>query len=201
MVVIGLTGSIGMGKSATAQHFRSFGIPVHDSDRAVHDLYAGELIGPVGALFPSAIGPNGIDRQALGQIVLNDVEAMKALEQIVHPRVSAHRFRFVEARRAEGQRLVVCDVPLLLEVGAGRTVDVIVVVSAPLSVQKSRVLARPGMTEERLDAIMGKQMPDAEKRRHAHATIDTGRGHPAAQRQVANLLRALAAVSGSNADA
>lgn len=196
MLIIGLTGSIGMGKTATADIFRRLGVPVHDSDRAVHELYRGELIEPLRQAFPSAVSAAGVDRQALGQIVLNDAAAMRRLEAIVHPRASAHRRAFVADRRRSGARIVVCDVPLLFEVGSSISVDVILVVSAPSAVQKSRVMARPGMTQARFDAIMRKQIPDDEKRRRAHAVIETGRGHEAARRQVASLLRSLSALSG-----
>lgn len=197
MLILGLTGSIGMGKSATADIFRRAGVKVHDSDRAVHDLYAGDARHAIGAEFPEALTPTGIDRQILGRIVLQDAEALRRLEAIVHPSVTAARMSFLRERRGSGDRIVVCDIPLLFEIKAEHAVDVILVVSAPADVQKARVLARPGMTQARFDAIVAKQMSDGEKRRRAHAVIDTGRGHDAAERQVDTLLKALAALSGS----
>jgi dephospho-CoA kinase len=196
MLVIGLTGSIGMGKSTTAALFRVFGVPVHDSDRAVHDLYRGEARDEIAAAFPAAMTRDGLDRQLLASEVLGNPQALRRLEAIIHPRVSAHRLAFVHACRQAGARIVVCDIPLLFETGADRTVDLVVVVSASAPVQKARVLARPAMTLGRFDAIMAKQIADSEKRRRAHVVIDTGRGMDAAQRQVAELLRATSAVRG-----
>lgn len=201
MLVIGLTGSIGMGKSATAGLFRACGVPVHDSDAQVHALYGGEAVEPVRALFPQAVGPQGVDRAVLRDLALHDPAVLKALERIVHPLVREARRGFVRTQAARGARIAVCDIPLLFETGAEREVDLILVASAPETVQKSRVLARPGMTPERLDAIMSKQTPDSEKRRRAHAVIDTGRGFDAARRQVVNLLRACARLNGSNENA
>ena len=191
MRIIGLTGSIGMGKSATAEIFRSFGIPVHDSDKAVHDIYAGSAASLVAAAFPGAAGADGIDRRKLGDLVLNNPAEMKRLEALVHPLVGAHRRAFVEKARAQGARLAVCDVPLLFETGLDREMDAIVVVSAPFQVQKARVLARPGMTEERFNAILQKQWPDEDKRRRAHVVIDTSRSVEDAREQISHLLRAL----------
>ena len=191
MRIIGLTGSIGMGKSATAEIFRSFGIPVHDSDKAVHDIYAGSAASLVAAAFPGAAGADGIDRRKLGDLVLNNPAEMKRLEALVHPLVGAHRRAFVEKARAQGARLAVCDVPLLFETGLDREMDAIVVVSAPFQVQKARVLARPGMTEERFNAILQKQWPDEDKRRRAHVVIDTSRSVEDARQQISHLLRAL----------
>ncbi len=196
MLIIGLTGSIGMGKSTTADMFRACGVPVHDSDGAVHALYKGEACAPLATLFPGVVGPDGVDRPRLAEIVLKDQTALRQLEGIVHPLVAAHRRAFLRACAQRGARIVVCDVPLLLETGMDSEVDVILVVSAPAMVQKSRVLARAGMTDEKFAAIMSKQMPDAEKRRRAHAVIDTGRGFEPAQRQIATLLRALASAGG-----
>ena len=148
MRIIGLTGSIGMGKSASAEIFRSLGVPVHDSDRAVHEIYAGTAAALVAAAFPEAAGPQGIDRRKLGDLVLNNPAEMKKLEALVHPLVSAHRQAFLDKARAQGARLAVCDVPLLFETGLDRAMDAIVVVSAPFQVQKARVLARAGMRSE-----------------------------------------------------
>ncbi len=191
MRIIGLTGSIGMGKSATAEIFRSLGVPVHDSDRAVHEIYAGSAAALVSAAFPGAAGPDGIDRRKLGDLVLNNPTEMKKLEALVHPLVSAHRKAFLEKARGQGAQLAVCDVPLLFETGLDREMDAIVVVSAPFQVQKDRVLARPGMTEARFNAILQKQWPDEDKRRRAHVVIDTSRSIEDAHQQIINLLRAL----------
>lgn len=191
MWVLGLTGSIGMGKSATAGMFRALGVPVHDADATVHDLYAKEAVAPVEAAFPGVVKDGRVDRPALSARVLGDADAMKRLEAIVHPLVRAREEAFLAKARAAGARLVVLDIPLLLETGSAGRVDAVAVVSAPAEVQKARVLARPGMSEERFALILGKQVPDAEKRRRAHFLIDTGRGFDAARHQVAGVVRAL----------
>lgn len=191
MWVLGLTGSIGMGKSATARMFRGLGVPVHDADASVHALYRGAAVGPVEAAFPGVTKDGAIDRQALSARVLDDPEAMGRLEAIVHPLVREAETTFLAKARATGARLVVLDIPLLFETGGDRRVDAVAVVSAKEAVQRARVLAREGMTEARLDAILKKQMPDAEKRRRAHFLIDTGRGFDAAERQVEGIVRAL----------
>jgi dephospho-CoA kinase len=184
-----------MGKSTTAEIFRDLGVPVHDSDAAVHEIYRTTACDPIRSLFPEVVHHEGVDRKALADIVLSDPEALKRLEAIVHPLVSEHRRNFVRARAGERARVVVCDIPLMFETGADRDLDLTLVVSASAAVQKARVLARTGMTLQRFSVIMKKQMPDADKRRRAHVVIDTGRGLPAARRQVMDLLRALAARS------
>ena len=191
MRIIGLTGSIGMGKSATAAIFREFGVPVHDSDVAVHQIYASSEASSIVAAFPQAAGPNGIDRKKLGEIVLNDAGAMKRLEALVHPLVSAHRAEFLADAQKAGARFAVCDVPLLFETGLDRQMDVIVVVSAPFEVQKARVLQRPGMTQAKFDAILAKQIPDENKRQKAHLVVDTSQGFDDARLQIGRFLRAL----------
>lgn len=191
MWVLGLTGSIGMGKSATAGMFRAMGVPVHDADATVHDLYAKEAVAPVEAAFPGVVKEGRVDRPALSQRVLGDADAMKRLEAIVHPLVRAREEAFLAKAREAGARLVVLDIPLLLETGSAGRVDAVAVVSAPAEVQKARVLARPGMSEERFALILAKQVPDADKRRRAHFLIDTGRGFEAARHQVAGVVRAL----------
>ncbi len=193
MLLVGLTGSIGMGKSTTAQIFRDLGVPVHDSDAAVHEIYRTTACDPIRSLFPEVVHHEGVDRKALAGIVLSDPAALKQLETIVHPLVSGHRQNFVQARAAERARVVVCDIPLMFETGADRDMDLTLVVSASAAVQKARVLARTGMTLERFSVIVKKQMPDVDKRRRAHVVIDTERGLPAARRQVMSLMRALAA--------
>lgn len=191
MWILGLTGSIGMGKSATASMFRGFGVPVHDADAAVHRLYRGAAVAPVEAAFPGVVRDGVIDRPALGARVLNDPEAMARLEAIVHPLVWAEEKAFLDRARAVNARLCVLDIPLLFETNAARRTHATAVVSAPPDVQRTRVLDRPGMTPEKLDVILAKQMPDAEKRRRAHFIIDTGRGFDAARHQVAGIMRAL----------
>ena len=193
MILLGLTGSIGMGKSTTAQLFREAGVPVYDADAAVHGLYApgGAAVGPVGSAFPGAVRDGAIDRDALSRLVLGNPEAMRQLEQIVHPLVRSVQVAFLEQHRAAGTPIVVLDVPLLYEGGGERFCDAVVVVSAPLSVQRARVLARPGMTPERLDQILARQMPDAEKRKRADFVISTAFGIEDARAQVRMVLDAI----------
>lgn len=191
MWIVGLTGSIGMGKSATASMFRDLGVPVHDADAVVHDLYRGDAVEPVGAAFPGVVRDGVIDRAALGGHVLNDAAAMARLEAIVHPLVGARERAFLAAARAAAARMCVLDIPLLFETGAERRTHAVVVVTAPAEVQRGRVLDRPGMTAEKLDAILAKQMSNVEKCRRAHFIIDTGRGFEAARHQVAGVVRAL----------
>ncbi len=198
MIVLGLTGSIGMGKTTTARMFSARGIPVFDSDACVHELYQGEAVAAVEAAFPGVSRDGAIDREALGRRVVGDVAAMGRLEAIVHPMVGASRTRFLAEAHAAGAPVAVLDVPLLYETRGDARVDAVVLVSAPEAVQRARVLARPGMTEARFAAILAKQMPDAEKRRRARYVIETGDGLAAAERQVEAVI---AAVSGSGARA
>ncbi|MDP2801415.1 MAG: dephospho-CoA kinase [Phreatobacter sp.] len=192
MFVLGLTGSIGMGKSTTSDIFRAVGIPVHDADATVHRLYAGGAVGAIGEAFPGVVVDGRVDRTRLGAIVLKDGAALKRLEAIVHPLVGAAERAFRDRMRAAGHAVAVLDIPLLLETGAERRVDAVAVVSAPAETQRQRVLARPGMTEEKLAAILARQMPDAEKRARAHFVIESGYGLDTARRQVADIIRALA---------
>lgn len=194
--VLGLTGSIGMGKSTTAGLFRALGVPVHDADAAVHALYRGAAAPLVEAAFPGTVREGVVDRRALGARVLGDPAALARLEAIVHPLVRAEEEAFLARAAAAGARLAVLDIPLLLESGGERRCDAVAVVTAPPDVQRARVLARPGMSEEALAAILARQVPDAEKRKKAHFLVDTGRGVPAAARQVRDIVRALAARSG-----
>ena len=174
MIKLGLTGSIGMGKSTVAQMFVDEGIPVFDADAAVHRLQgpAGRLVAQIEAMFPDVTGPEGVNRTALGEAVFGNPEAIKRLEQLVHPAVGEERAVFLEQNTAAP--LVVFDVPLLFETGGWRGVDKVAVVSAPAAAQRVRVLARPGMTESRFEAILARQTPDAEKRERADFVIPTG---------------------------
>ncbi|MBS7543610.1 dephospho-CoA kinase [Ancylobacter oerskovii] len=193
MFRLGLTGSIGMGKSTTAGLFRELGVPVHDADAAVHAIYGDEGVAPVEAAFPG-VGVDGrIDRVKLGARVLHDAEAMKRLEAIVHPLVRRREQAFLEKARLASAPLAVLDIPLLYETGAEARVDAVAVVSAPTAVQRERVLARPGMTEEKFRAILARQVPDSEKRRRADFVIDTGSGIEATRKEVAALVRRLTA--------
>lgn len=198
MLRVGLTGSIGMGKSTTADMFRAEGVAVLDSDQLVHDIYRGPAAAEIERVFPGVVVDGVVDRGKLAARVLNDAQALKRLEAIVHPLVWAARDAFVEQRRKNGDALVVFDIPLLFETGADKDVDVIVVVSAPESVQKARVLARPGMTEEKFAAILAKQTPDDEKRRRAHFVVHTDKGLDEARDEVREILRRLAARQGTD---
>jgi len=195
MLVVGLTGSVGMGKSTTAGMFAAAGIPVHDADAAVHRLYAGPAVGPVEAAFPGVSEHGRIVRERLATRVLSDPAALGRLEAIVHPLVREAEAAFIQERRAAGHRVVLLDIPLLFEAGRAGDMDVVVVVSASAEVQRARVLARPGMTEAKFAALLARQLPDAEKRRRAHVAIDTGHGLEPARQQVEALVRALAAAA------
>jgi dephospho-CoA kinase len=197
--VLGLTGSIGMGKSATAGLFRERGVPVHDADACVHALYRGAAAAPIERVFPG-VAPHGVvDRAALAAAVLDNPERLAELEGIVHPMVRAEEERFLAHAVALRVPIAVLDVPLLLETGGAGRCDAVMVVTAPEPVQRARVLARPGMTEEKLASILAKQMPDAIKRGQAHFLVDTGRGFASAERQVGDILRAVAGRQGSRA--
>ncbi len=189
VVVLGLTGSIGMGKSTTAALFREAGVPVFDADAGVHALYAGPAVVPVEAAFPGVVRNGSVDRALLRARVVDDAAALKRLEAIVHPLVRAERDRFLAGARAAGKGVSVLDIPLLFETGQEGSVDAVVVVSAPEPVQKARVLARPGMTAEAFSAILARQVPDAEKRRRATWVIETGAGLDRARAQVDAILR------------
>jgi dephospho-CoA kinase len=189
--VLGLTGSIGMGKSATADLFRLLGVPVHDADATVHRLYRGRAAPLIEKAFPGTVTEGAVDRARLGAAVLDSPERMQQLEAIVHPLVREEEESFLK-RLAALAPVAVLDIPLLFETGGERDCDAVLVVTASREVQRARVLARPGMTEEKFAAIAAKQMPDAEKRQKAHFLVDTGRGFAAAERQVGDILRALA---------
>jgi dephospho-CoA kinase len=193
MIIIGLTGSIGMGKSTVASMFAEEGAPCFDSDAAVHALYApgGAAVAPVEAAFPGVTKDGAIDRVALSARVVGDTQAIRALEGIVHPLVKQAQLAFLQAQRDAGARYVVLDIPLLFEGGGDTLVDKVVVVSAPEDVQRARVLARPGMTEEKFEAILARQTPDAEKRARADFVIDTSGPFEATRAQVRAVLDAL----------
>ena len=176
MIVVGLTGSIGMGKTTTANIFRGYGVCVHDSDAAVHAIYNGPRSQLIEEMFPGVCVDGRVDRTRLASRVLGDRVAMRRLEEAIHPLVGSDRARFLEECEMRGERVAVVDVPLLLEIGGEVAVDVVVVVSAPGPIQRARVLARPGMTVEKFEAISSKQTPDPVKRARAHCVINTGLG-------------------------
>ncbi len=178
MVILGLTGSIGMGKSTAAAMFRYLGVPVHDADATNHLLMApgGPAFDQVISAFPEVLRDGRIDRQMLGKIVFGDGRALKKLESILHPLIRAAEIRFLRSQRMHGRKLVVLDIPLLYETGGEKRCDIVAVVSAPGFVQRQRVLARQGMTDEKFSAILSKQMPDMEKRKRADYVIPTGLG-------------------------
>jgi dephospho-CoA kinase len=194
MFKLGLTGSIGMGKSATAAMFRAAGVPVHDADEVVHALYRGRGAPLIGAAFPGTVIDGTVDRAALSKVLFEDESRLRALERIVHPLVREERDAFLAANAHAP--VVLLDIPLLFETGGERDTDAVALVSASEPVQRDRVLARPGMTEEKFRAILGKQMPDSEKRRRAHFLIETGFGFAHAERRVRAVLRAIAGRSG-----
>ena len=194
--VLGLTGSIGMGKSATAELFRRFGVPVHDADVVVHRLYEDAAAPLIEAAFPGTAPAGIVDRAALSKLVIGSPENMAKLEAIVHPLVREEKERFLAAAVAGRASVAVLDIPLLFETGGDRRCDAVLVVTAASEVQRERVLARPGMSEDKFVAILVKQMPDSEKRRRAHFLVDTSHGPASAERQVGDILRALASRPG-----
>ena len=189
--VLGLTGSIGMGKSATADLFRRLGVPVHDADATVHRLYRGRAAAPIEKEFPGTVSDGIVDRTKLGAAVFNDPERMKRLEAIVHPLVREEEDNFLK-RLADLAPVAILDIPLLFETGGERRCDATLVVTAPSSVQRARVMGRPGMTEQKFSAILAKQMRDEDKRARAHFLVDTGRGFASAEAQVRSILACLA---------
>lgn len=191
MIVLGLTGSIGMGKSTTAQLFIDEGVPVHDADSAVHRLYAGEAAPIVEAAFPGTVIDGVVDRERLAEAVVGNPEAIKRLEALVHPLVREDSERFLQQHQRNGTPVVVLDIPLLFEKGGRERIDKIIVVTAPAQVQRERVLTRPGMTEKKFENILALQMPDAEKQKRADFIIDTSRGIEPAREDVRNILRQL----------
>jgi dephospho-CoA kinase len=192
MFVLGLTGSLGMGKSATAKMFAEEGIPVHDADAAVHDLYEGAAAPLIEAAFPGTTTAGKVDRDKLAQRVLGDSVALEKLETIVHPLVRRAEQAFLNEATRKGARVAVLDIPLLFETGSEGRCDVVVVVSAPPEIQRARAFERPGMTEQKFAAILAKQMPDAEKRARADFVVDTSKGFNAARAQVRDILTRIA---------
>jgi len=191
MIVLGLTGSIGMGKSTTAGMFETEGVPVHDSDAAVHKLYEGEAVPIVEEHFPGTTRAGKVDRARLAEAVVGNQEALSKLERLIHPLVRRDADRFVEDHRRRGAPLVVLDIPLLFETDGTSRVDKIAVVTAPAHVQRERVLSRPGMTEEKYEKILARQVPDEEKRKRADFVIDTSRGLEPAREAVRDIISQL----------
>lgn len=191
MIRIGLTGSIGMGKSTTAKLFAEAGIPVNDADAVVHDLYQGEAVSLIERAFPGAVKNGVVDRQELSRLLAAEPAGFKRLEAIVHPLVRQREQDFLEKERRSGSDIVLLDIPLLFEAGATDRADTVVVVTCDPQIQRERVLARPGMTEEKFNMILARQTPDAEKRARADYIIDTGHGIESARVQVEKILAEL----------
>jgi len=190
--ILCLTGSLGMGKSKTAEFFAEAGVPVHDADAVVHALYEGEAVPAVERAFPGATSGGAVDRTKLAAMVVGDPAALARLEAIVHPLVAAARDSFLAQARARGAPVVLLDVPLLFETGGERRCDAVVVVSAPADVQRQRAFERPGMTEDKFAALVAKQTPDVEKRRRADFVLDSSQGFDHARAQVRDILRRVA---------
>ena len=188
MIVLGLTGSIGMGKSTTASMFRDNDVAVHDADATVHRLYSGKAAPLVEAAFPGTTGKNGVDRNKLANFVVGNEQQMKKLEAIIHPLVRAEEEAFLAKEKSDGAKLVILDIPLLFETGGDKQVDGIVVVTAPYSIQSQRVLARDGMSEEKFAAILARQYPDEKKRKKADFVIDTSKGIESARSEVVAII-------------
>jgi dephospho-CoA kinase len=192
MFILGLTGSLGMGKSTTAKFFAAEGVPVHDADAAVHRLYEGEAAPLIEAAFPGTTRAGHVDRAKLGQRVLGNAAAIKTLEAIVHPLVRQAEERFLAEAKRDGATVAVLDIPLLYETGAETRCDAVVVVSAPAEAQRARAFERPGMTAAKFQALLAKQLPDAEKRARADFIVDSGQGFEPARAQVREILRKIA---------
>ena len=191
MLIIGLTGSIGMGKSTAAAQLKTHGIAVFDADAEVHKLYAGEAVAPIEDAFPGTTANGMVDRAKLAAALMKDPAGFKRLEAIVHPLVRARQVAFLKAEAARGAEMAVLEIPLLLEGGGEARVDVVIVVSAPVEIQRARVLERPGMTEEKLDSLLSRQMDDAEKRRKADFVVDTGRAIADSRAEIDRIVAAL----------
>lgn len=191
MIIVGLTGSIGMGKTTTAALFADEGVPVNDADQVVHDLYRSDAVEPIRAMFPDVIVDGVVDRKKLSENLAKNPAKFADLEAVVHPLVRAREKAFLDEQRALGKKVVLLDIPLLFETGGDRRVDKVVVVSCEPDVQRQRVLSRPGMTPEKFELILSRQTPDAEKRARADYVIDTGHGIDMARSQVKTLLKEL----------
>lgn len=192
MLVLGLTGSIGMGKSTTAKLFAEAGVPVYDADATVHKIYENEAVPAIEAAFPGTTVGGKVDRALLSAKVVHDPAAMKRLEAIVHPMLRAHHQQFLDDAESSGAPVAVVDVPLLFETGGEKRVDAVVVVTTSPEVQRERILARDNMTPDKLDAILARQMPDAEKRRRADFVVDTSNGLDPVRLQIREILEAAA---------
>ncbi|MGH6777030.1 MAG: dephospho-CoA kinase [Bradyrhizobium sp.] len=192
MMILGLTGSIGMGKSTTAKLFADAGVPVYDADATVHRLYEGEAAPAIEAAFPGTTAGGKVDRARLSARVVHDPEAIKRLEAVVHPMLRAHHQEFLESAERSGAPVAVVDVPLLFETGGEARVDAVVVVTTSPEVQRRRILARDNMTDEKLDAILARQMPDAEKRKRADFVVDTSHGLDPVRAQIRDILEQVA---------
>jgi dephospho-CoA kinase len=188
MIILGLTGSIGMGKSTTAKLFTEAGVPVYDADAAVHRLYEGEAAAAIEAAFPGTTANGQVDRNRLSDRVVRDPAAMKRLEEIVHPMLGASRRKFLHDAERSGASVAVVDVPLLFETGGEGRVDAVVVVTTSPEIQRQRILARPNMSDEKLDAILARQVPDAEKRRRADFVVDTSDGLDPVRARIRDIL-------------
>lgn len=191
MFILGLTGSIGMGKSTTAKMFAEEGVPVHDADAAVHRLYEGEAVAPIESAFPGTTAGGKVNREKLGQRILGDELAMKRLEHIVHPLVRQAEERFLNEAQEKGAKVALLDIPLLYETAGDKRCDAVVVVSAPADIQRVRAFERPGMSKDKFAAILAKQTPDTEKRRRADFVVDTSKGLESARAQVRDILQAI----------
>ena len=196
MLVVGLTGSIGMGKSTTLAMFEDQGIPVHSADESVHRLYSGKAAPLIEAAFPGTVENGTVNREQLAKQVFNNPQALRQLEAIVHPLVRQDEQAFLASAEKSGAAFAVVDVPLLYETGGEARVDKVIVVSAPADVQKERVLARAGMTEDKFRAIVARQMPDADKRQRADFIVDTSQGLDQARQAVNEIIRTLTALAG-----
>ncbi len=188
MIILGLTGSIGMGKSTTAKLFEDAGVPVYDADAAVHKIYEGEAAPAIEAAFPGTTVDGKVDRNKLSMQVVHDPAAMKRLEQIVHPMLGASRQKFLHDAEQSGAPVAVVDVPLLFETGGEKRVDAVVVVTTTAEIQRQRILSRDNMTGEKLDAILARQLPDAEKRKRADFVVDTSHGLDPVRAQIRDIL-------------
>jgi dephospho-CoA kinase len=192
MLILGLTGSIGMGKSTTAKLFAEAGVPVYDADATVHKVYEGEAVPAIEAAFPGTTADGKVDRARLSAKVVHDPAAIKRLESIVHPMLRSHHQKFLDDAEQSGAPVAVVDVPLLFETGGEKRVDAVVVVTPSPEIQRERILARENMTAEKLDAILARQMPDAEKRRRADFVVDTSHGLDPVRERIRDILAEVA---------